>query len=117
MISWLRQLDSATTLEEVVAIARDYLSTWTPEELARLPRGCRPGRLREPEDIEELHSCSVDAYRTTRASGEELTALQLLTSFIVRASQRVAQLRGDAEAERAVSETNPGPKRQRLRDR
>jgi hypothetical protein len=117
MISWLRQLEAATTLDEVVAIARDYLATWTPEELARLPRACRPGRLRKPEDIEELHICSVDAYRVTRASGEELTALQLLTSFIVRASQRIAQLRGASEVERAVSETNPGLKRPRLGDR
>ena len=101
MISWLHQLERATTLDEVVAIARDYLATWTPEEIARLPRDCRPGRLREPEDVEELHSCAVDAYRTTRASGDELTTLQLLTSFIVRASQRIASLRGAAEIERA----------------
>ncbi len=117
MIFWLQQLEDATTPEEVVAIARDYLSTWSPEELARLPRDCRPGRLREPEDIEELHSCSVDAYRTTRASGDELTALQLLTSFIVRASQRIASLRAAENVDRAVSETNPGTKRQGLPNR
>ena len=117
MISWLHQLDRATTLDQIVAIARDYLATWTPEEIARLPRACRPGRLREPEDIEELHSCSVDAYRTTRASGAELTALQLLTSFIVHASQRIASLRGADAAERDVSDANPGEKRRRLRDR
>jgi hypothetical protein len=117
MITWLQQLDRATTPEEVVAISRDYLSTWTPEELARLPRGCRPGRLREPEDIEELHACSFDAYHATRASGAELTALQRLTSFIVQASQRIASLRAAATVDPAVSETNPGEKRQGLRNR
>ena len=50
--------------------------------------------------------------------GEELTALQLLTSFIVHASQRIAGLRATAEnVERPVSETSPGTKRQTLRNR
>jgi hypothetical protein len=92
MLPWFQQMDRAQDTGEVVGIARDYLSTWTPEELARLPRGCRPGRIREPSDIEYLHSCAVDAYRATRASGDELKALQLLTSFLVRASIRIAQL-------------------------
>lgn len=93
MLSWYQQLDSAQDVAGVVAISRDYFATWTPEELARLPRGCRPGRVRAPSDLEDLHACAVDAYRTTRASGDELKALQLLTSFLVHASQRLAQLK------------------------
>jgi hypothetical protein len=109
MLSWFHQLDGATSPAEVVAIARDYLATWTPEELARLPRACRPGRVRVAEDIDEMHSCAVDAYRTTRASGDELTALQLLTSFLVRASLRLAQLRapGDGAAFEASATSPP----------
>lgn len=105
MLPWFQQLDRASKTTEVVDIARDYLATWTPDEIGRLPRGCRPGRMRDPEDIEELHSSAVDAYRTTRASGDELKALQLLTSFLVRASLRLVQLRA-AEADRAA-ESDP----------
>jgi hypothetical protein len=93
MLGWFQQLDKASHVAEVVDIARDYLATWTPEEVALLPRTCRPGRVRDPADIEEMHACAVDAYRGTRASGEELKALQLLTSFLVRASMRLVQLR------------------------
>src|SRR5947207_490175 len=64
MLSWFQQMDKARDAGEVVDIARDYLATWTPGELARLPRGCRPGRMRAPSDIEYLHACAVDAYRT-----------------------------------------------------
>ena len=93
MLQWFQQLDRAQGAASVVEIARDYLATWTPEEIARLPRDCRPGRVRSASDLEDLHSCAVDAYRSTRATGDELTALQLLTSFLVRANVRLAQLK------------------------
>jgi len=88
---WSRQIDAATSAMEVVAIARDYLATWTPKDLAKLPRECRPGRVKSPGDIEQLHASLVEEYRQDRLAGEELSALQRLTSFIVRASVRLAQ--------------------------
>ena len=93
MLPWFQQLDRAQGAATVVAIARDYLATWTPEEIARLPDDCRPGHVRTASDLEDLHACAVDAYRSTRASGEELKALQLLTSFLVRANVRLAQVK------------------------
>lgn len=116
MLSWYQQLDGATGMTEVVSIARDYLATWSPAEIGRLPPSCRPGRLRDASDIEELHECTVDAYRTTRASGDELTALQLLTGFLVRASLRIAQLRATQER---GNEATPDPeeRQSRARDR
>jgi hypothetical protein len=99
MLSWFRQLDDARSAAEVVSITRDYFAMWTPQEIARLPDPCRPPHLRDATDIEELHRATVDAYRASRATGDELTLLQKLTSVIVRASMRLAQLRdedGDA---------------------
>jgi hypothetical protein len=99
MLSWLRQIDDATSVAQVVSIARDFLATWTPQELARLPTRCRPGRIRDEGDIADLHSNLVDEYRATRATGDELTALQLLTSYLVRVSVRIAELGGDTTAQ------------------
>jgi hypothetical protein len=99
MLAWFQQIDKATAIAEVVAIARDYFASWSPEELGRLPAACRPGRIRGAADIEALHECAVDAFRTTRASGDELKALQLITSFLVRASLRIVQLQASAEGE------------------
>ena len=110
MLSWFQQLDRAENAAGVVEIARDYLATWTPEEIARLPRGCRPGRVRTSSDLVDLHACAVDAYRATRASGEELKALQILTSFLVRASVRLAQLES---AESDDGNSAPPPPSQR----
>ena len=92
MISWYRQIDSAKNSLELVAVARDYVASWPPHDLALLPHACRPGKLRDETDIEHLHALLIDEYRTTRASGAELESLQELTSFFVRASMRIAEL-------------------------
>ena len=97
MLSWFQQIDAATSTPQVVAIARDYLASWTPDELGRLPAPCRPGRVKDEQDIEQLHVCLVEEYGRNRLTGDALSALQRLTSFIVRASVRIAQIRGEED--------------------
>ena len=96
MTSWYSQLDRAKTAGDTVAVARDFVATWSPEDLALLPATVRPGRLRDEEDVETLHEMLVVAYRDSRATGRELDALQRLTSFMVRASIRLAELSGES---------------------
>lgn len=115
MVTWYRLLDSARGPLEVVAIARDYLATWTPEEMARLPAAVRPGKLRDERDIEELHSSLVDEYRTTTATGLALDALQRLTTFMVRAAIRISEL-SEPKATSEPAATKPksaAPRRER----
>ena len=116
MPSWFHQLDRAQDAADVVEIARDYFATWTPEELARLPRACRPGHVRTPSDIDDLHGSAVDAYRATRASGEELKALQILTTFLVHASLRLAQLRPAQSDDDSPVPPPPPPRQSQPRD-
>jgi hypothetical protein len=114
MLTWFRQIDDARSVTEVVAIARDYVATWGPDEIVRLPRSVRPGRIRDAFDVTDLHARLADEYRITRASGDELTALQRLTGFMVHASVRISQLGGSAEGEDknvrvdAAKSTTPG---------
>lgn len=111
MASWYQQLDNAGDASEVVAIARDYLATWTPEEIARLPDACRPGRIRAAADLIYLHECAVDAFRNMRESGEALKALQLLTGFLVRANLKLVQLAGRDDASEPGPPVKASPKR------
>jgi hypothetical protein len=92
MVTWYRLLENAKSPLEVVAVARDYLATWTPEEIVRLPASVRPGKLRDERDIEELHARLVEEYRASKASGPALDALQRLTTFMVRAAIRISEL-------------------------
>ena len=94
MTNWFSQIDRAKSVTEVVSVARDFVATWRPEELAMLPPNCRPGKVRDDEDIETLHGALVEEYRVSRATGVELEALQRMTSFVVRASIRIADLGG-----------------------
>ena len=108
MVSWFALLDSAKTPFEVVGVARDFLATWTPEELGRIPESCRPGKLRDETDIESLHGCLVEDYRRSRATGPALKSLQELTSFVVRASIRLAEL-SEAKPSGGSSGPSAGP--------
>ena len=49
--SWHEQLKAASTEADVVAIARDYLATVTPDEIKWLPEHLRPHRLVDANDI------------------------------------------------------------------
>jgi hypothetical protein len=98
MLNWFRHLEDARNTEELIAIVRDHFATWTPEDLALIPPACRPGRMKSARDLEELHAALVEEYRVSKAEGDELGALQRLTSFVVRASMRHAQLHEDDPA-------------------
>jgi hypothetical protein len=92
MIHWYRKIDDARSVAEVLALTCEYLATWKPQELALLPPECRPEPIRTEADIEALHVRLVSAFRDSTAQGEALSALQRLTSFVMRASVRLAQL-------------------------
>ncbi len=99
MPSWFRMLDNAATPAEVVAIVRDYLAMWSPEEIALLPERARPPHVRDSTDVEELHRSAVEAFRKSRASGDALALLRKLTGFVASASVRLAQLHEATAAE------------------
>jgi hypothetical protein len=108
--SWFSQIDRASSVAEVIGVARDFVATLTPDDLKLLPPDCRPGKLRDEADIEELHAMLVEAYRNSRATGQELETLQRLTSFVVRASIRLAEL-GSSRASGAAGGPSEGPER------
>ena len=97
MSSCYGQIESAGTVDAVVAIVRDHLATWSPGEIAMLPPAVRPGRVRDESDIAYLHDRLVEEDRATRATGEELASLQRLVGLFVRASLRIAALGGPGE--------------------
>jgi hypothetical protein len=111
MLKWFRQLDNAGSPNEVLTVARDYFATWGPDDLARLPAKCRPGRVRDPQDIADLHACLVEEYRTSAATGDPLKRLQEMTSFTVRAAIRLAELTGEDATPPDSEGAGDGPSR------
>lgn len=92
MTTWFGQIDRAQSIGETLSVARDFFASMTPKEIGQLPLVCRPGRLRDEQDIEALHASLVETYRESRATGAELDTLQRMTSFVVRLSIRLSEL-------------------------
>ncbi|HUQ27334.1 MAG TPA: hypothetical protein VM051_02015 [Usitatibacter sp.] len=92
LTTWFARLERANSVAQVLTVARDYFATWTPEQLALLSQNCRPKGLRGVEDMESLRARLVEEYRTSAVSGIELDLLQQMTSFVVRATIRLAEL-------------------------
>jgi hypothetical protein len=89
-----QELSRATTADEIVRVTREYLSSWSVEELERLPDSCRPGRVKSPQDIENwadllsVHSSKATLYP------EDDRKLDRMASHFLIASVRLRQLAG-----------------------
>ena len=89
-VSWPQRLKSARSEAEVVDIARDFLATFSPYDLARLPEALRPGRLVDGNDVSEFAFTLVrhdhdDSHGTARC-------IYRLTNFFTNASVRLTEL-------------------------
>ena len=87
-----QELSKATSVAEIVQLTRDYLSTWSVEELERLPDSCRPGRVRTPEDIEVWADRLMDESGKAALFLEDERKLDRLTSHFLIASVRMRQI-------------------------
>ena len=61
--SYLADLNVADSLPEVIALTRTFVERWSAPEILRLPYYCRPGRITDAKEIQEL------AFLLERAQG------------------------------------------------
>ena len=95
------RLSSTTSEQEVVALVLDYLSTWTPEELAQLPRNCRPTkRLRDAEDIAD---CAIELTNARISCQDPHPLLLEIEAFFAHACTRLSILDGATRPTRTES--------------
>lgn len=89
-VGWQGRLAEATSREDVVAVARDFLALVGPEEVARMPVDCRPGKLVDGEDVANYavtlarRSCDPDCFNDHN--------LQRIAAFFGDALGRLSQL-------------------------
>ena len=89
---WPNMLDSARTEHDLVTIVREYIATWTPEELGRLPASCRPGKVNDAEDVSELAFGLASAHIAFSGELPDRLLLERLMSFFTHAATRLAAL-------------------------
>jgi hypothetical protein len=97
--AWLVRLDAATSVAEVVVLAKEFLATWNAAELAKLPEECAQDELNSSDDI------AYYAYRLVReqCSGDtQCIELHRMATFFASASQRVSQILAIAKYQKLI---------------
>ena len=97
---WRERLQSAREPEAVAQVVREYLSEWTPQRLAGMPRLALP--IEKPDDIS---STAVMLVQRQYADLEGNPDLHELAEFFAAASRRLAEvldlaIRGSSALER-----------------
>ena len=94
---WRTHLKSATTEEGVVALVRDYLREWDPEEIESLPEHAWPDAVRDRSDIMSWMFRIGEVHGKFRGTSMALMRLQELLLFFTHAAVRVTQIAAAAE--------------------
>jgi pheromone shutdown protein TraB len=92
VLTWEERLANATSEEEVVEVARDYLATLSHTEFALLPEKLRPHKIVDASDI------TTYAFELVRHECEESSQhrlVQRIAHIMSRASIRLAQIMVD----------------------
>jgi hypothetical protein len=97
---WLARVATARTPDDVLAIAREYVSHFAVESGDSLPAELRPGSLATADELQQ-YALSLARYH---GHGERARAVYKVSEFFSRAAVRLAELATPA----------PGPRRNPL---
>ncbi len=85
-------LEDVKTTDELLAATRDFLATFTPQHLARLPAEYRPGRIKGEDDIEYWTGRLAQMHRKARGYVDGALYDDLL-AFFIQACIKLSELR------------------------
>ena len=101
-MTWADVLDDVGTPHDVLSVARDFLATWDPYELAALPAECKPpGYFVEPEDIVNYAFTLVQSHCGS-AQGDP--GVYRMAKFFSHATRRIAILMSTVPPPSATNE-------------
>jgi hypothetical protein len=89
---WLSLILAASSEAEVTSTTRDYLASWSPPEISRLPKDCRPGRIRDGVDINNFAFVLARAHCFQEAAPRNMPLLEKMMVFFTHAARRIAQM-------------------------
>jgi hypothetical protein len=86
------RLRATASENDVVQLVRDYVSDWLPEEIGRLPTDCRPGKLRDAEDLGTLAYNLTQACVSFELNAYDLAFVEEMDAFMTHACRRIAEI-------------------------
>lgn len=94
MLHWHEQIEASEDTDGVMGVAREFLATWGPEELGRVPADARPTRIKGLDDLTYWHQRLVDCYVLSGASGEGAEEVRELLHFFTIAVLKAGEVGG-----------------------
>ena len=91
--TWHQQIEACEDVETILAVTRDYLATFGPEHLGRLPADCRPGRIKGEDDIAYWSCKLAQNHHKDPAVRIDPELLQEMLNYFLHAWVRVSQIR------------------------
>ena len=89
--SWRDLLLSATTSQQVIALANEYLARLDPSDAFYLPQRCKP---REIATASDLNAYAIDLKTWHCSDHREAELMDRISGFFQEAATRLAQLTG-----------------------
>ena len=93
MPDWRRHLVGAVNEHDIVNLTREFVAMWTPEDISRLPASCRPGRIRDGEDISQWAYELARAHTSLRYDEDEDALIVRMLAFMSEAAMRTAEVK------------------------
>jgi hypothetical protein len=94
MNPWSARLEQSSSHMDLLSVARDYVDSWEPEELALLPDEARPQRIKGVDDLAYWHQRLVDGYCRMPLANPGIESLRDMLHFFAFAIRRAAELEG-----------------------
>jgi hypothetical protein len=92
-MGWHTQREAAPDVDHLLSLTRDFLATFGPEHLARVPEDCRPGRIKGEDDI-AYWSCRLAQYAHKETDAPvDAELMQEMLNYFLHAWVRLSQIR------------------------
>ena len=92
MLAWMRDLETAKTVTDVVGLARQCVGELPAGVRRALPEACGTHDVRTADDVRWWSERLSEEYWRRRGLGNDVDSLQDAWSFFLRASIQVSRL-------------------------
>ena len=94
MKSWSARIEESGNHMELLAVAREFLDSWEPEDLALLPETARPQRIKGIDDLTYWHHKLVDSFCSATLGTAQSMKMREMLRFFAFAVQRSVEIEG-----------------------
>lgn len=100
-MSWHKEIRAASTWQELLALAKDFVAKLSPHDVATLPPSCREIRIKGTDDLHFWHERLAEEFFAHAAKDGPSSVHRELLDFFTVAADRASELCGTTPEEAA----------------